>query len=84
MRYALIEDGVVTNLIFGYISIDNMLCVLCEHLPVSIGDTYDGKHFYHENKRVYSQTENEILDLQEMAVNSLFEIELLKVGGLLI
>lgn len=56
MNYALIENGIVANLI--YLHPDNVDdfagAVPIEDLPVAIGDTYENGEFYREGKIVMS------------------------------
>ena len=55
MRYAVIEDGVVTNIIVLYPSNakDFPGAVPCG-VPVGIGDTWDGQDFYRDGEKVVS------------------------------
>lgn len=56
MRYAIITDGVVTNVIILYPGNagDFQTAVPCGDVPVAIGDTYDGQDFYREGEKVVS------------------------------
>lgn len=56
MNYALIENGVVTNIIWLYSANagDFPTAVPCGDVPVAIGDTYDGQDFYREGEKVVS------------------------------
>ena len=56
MNYALIENGVVTNIIWLYSgnAADFPTAVPCGDVPVAIGDTYDGQDFYREGGKVVS------------------------------
>ena len=56
MNYALIENGVVTNIIWLYSAnaADFPSAVPCGDVPVAIGDTYDGQDFYREGAKVVS------------------------------
>ena len=56
MRYAIITDGVVTNVIILYPgnAADFPTAVPCGDVPVAIGDTYDGQDFYREGEKVVS------------------------------
>ena len=56
MRYAVIEDGVVTNIIVLYPSNakDFPGAVPCGDVPVGIGDTWDGQDFYRDGEKVVS------------------------------
>jgi hypothetical protein len=64
MNYALIEDGVVTNIIWlSYTNADDFPnAVAMGDLPVAIGDTWDGEHFYRDGKRILTRNE-EIQDM---------------------
>lgn len=59
MRYALIKDGIVSNIIWLYPGNAQEFpnAVPCEDVPVSIGDTFDGAAFYHDGARVMSAAE---------------------------
>lgn len=56
MRYAVIEDGVVVNVIVLYPSNakDFPGVVPCRDVPVGIGDTWDGQDFYRDGEKVVS------------------------------
>ena len=64
-NFALIdrETNTVTNIIWGNIyqeeefNTDTQLAVVINDLAVSIGDTYDGEHFFHEGEQVLTLTE---------------------------
>lgn len=69
MNYALIENGVVTNLI--WLHPDNAddfpNAVSVDDVPVDIGDTYADGIFYHDGERVLSfadQMQEEMSDMQ--------------------
>lgn len=69
MNYALIENGVVTNIIWLYSSNaeDFPDAVPCGDLPVAIGDIYDGEHFFRDGERVLTaleQAQKEAADMQ--------------------
>ena len=69
MRYAIITDGVVTNVIILYPgnAADFPTAVPCGDVPVAIGDTYDGEHFYRGGVQVLSaleQAQQEAADMQ--------------------
>ena len=57
MRYALIKDGVVINIIWLYPgnARDFPNAVPCEDVPVSVGDMYDGEAFYRDGERILSE-----------------------------
>ncbi len=69
MNYALIENGVVTNIIWLYPgnASDFPSSVPCGDLPVAIGDTYDGEHFYRGGERVLTAIEQAQKDAEDMA-----------------
>lgn len=69
MNYAVVENGTVTNIIWLYPAnaSDFPSAVPCEDLPVAIGDTYDGEHFYRGGERVLTaleQAQKEAADMQ--------------------
>lgn len=68
MNYALIENGVVTNIIWLYSANagDFPTAVPCVDVPVAIGDTYDGQDFYREGARVLSPVEQARKDAEDM------------------
>lgn len=68
MRYAIIEDGTVSNVIVLYPNnaTDFPDAVPCGELPVMIGDTYDGEHFYRNGEQVITPQENALNDVKDM------------------
>lgn len=68
MRYAIITDGVVTNVIILYPgnAADFSTAVPCGDVPVSIGDTYDGTDFYRGGERVLTPMEQARKDAEDM------------------
>ena len=64
VNYALIEDGVVTNIIWlSYTNADDFPnAVAMGDLPVAIGDTWDGEYFYRDGQRILTRNE-EIQDM---------------------
>lgn len=68
MNYALVENGVVTNIIWLYSANaeDFPSAVPCVDVPVAIGDTYDGQDFYREGARVLSPVEQARKDAEDM------------------
>lgn len=68
MNYALIENGVVTNIIWLYSANagDFPSAVPCGEIPVAIGDTYDGEHFYRAGERVLTAIEQAQKDAEDM------------------
>lgn len=65
MNYALIENGIVTNIIWLlYINADDFPnAAAIGDLPVTIGDTWDGEYFYRDGQRIPTRTE----EIQDMA-----------------
>ena len=54
--YALVENGVVTNVMVLYPpnAAEFEGAVPCGDLPVAVGDTYDGEHFYRGGEKLDS------------------------------
>ena len=79
MRYAVIEDGVVVNVIILYPGGAKSFptAVPCGDVPVAIGDTWDGQDFYREGARVLSPVEQARKDAEDMQA----ALELLGVGN---
>ena len=74
MNYALIENGVVTNLIWLYPA-------NAAEFPgaVPIGDTWDGERFYRNGRPVLTAAEQAAADAQDMrAALSLLGVELVE------
>lgn len=59
MNYALIENGIVTNIIWlSYTNADDFPnAVAMGDLPVAIGDSWDGEYFYRDGQRILTRTE---------------------------
>lgn len=68
MNYALIQDGVVTNLLWLYPANahDFPDAVPVGDVPAAIGDTWDGEHFYRGGKRVLTPAEQAAADTRDM------------------
>ena len=68
MNYAVVENGTVTNIIWLYPAnaSDFPSAVPCGDLPVAIGDTYDGEHFYRAGERVLTALEQAQKDAEDM------------------
>ncbi len=68
MRYAIITDGVVTNVIILYSgnAADFPTAVPCGDVPAAIDDTWDGEHFYREGALVLSPVEEVQKDAEDM------------------
>jgi len=69
LLYALVEDGVVVNVIVLYPpnAAEFEGAVPCGEIPVAIGDTYDGEHFYRAGERVLTALEQAQKDAEDMA-----------------
>lgn len=68
MNYAVVENGTVTNIIWLYPgnASDFPDAVPCGDLPVAIGDTYDGEHFFRDGERVLTALEYAQKDAEDM------------------
>ena len=68
MRYAIITDGVVTNVIILYPgnAADFPDAVRCGDVPVAIWDTYDGEHFFRDGVQVLTPLEEARKDAEDM------------------
>lgn len=66
--YALVENGVVTNVMVLYppSAGDFPTAVPCGDVPVAIGDTWDGEHFYRAGERVLTAIEQAQKDAEDM------------------
>ena len=67
--YALVENGVVTNVMVLYppSAAEFAGAVPCGEIPAAIGDTYDGEHFYRAGERVLTALEQAQKDAEDMA-----------------
>lgn len=70
MKYAYVENGVVTNMMWLYPhnESDFPTAVRTEGLPVVVGDTYEDGVFYHEGEKVISDLERAMAKIAEMEV----------------
>lgn len=77
--YALVENGVVTNIMVLYppSAAEFEGAVPCGEIPVAIGDTYDGEHFYRAGEQVLTPLEQAQKDAEDMQA----ALELLGVGN---
>ena len=77
--YALVENGVVTNVMVLYppSAAEFEGAVPCGEIPVAIGDTYDGEHFYRAGEQVLTPLEQAQKDAEDMQA----ALELLGVGN---
>ena len=66
--YVLVENGVVTNVMVLYppSAAEFEGAVPCGEIPVAIGDTYDGEHFYRGGERVLTALEQAQKDAEDM------------------
>ena len=66
MNYALVENGIVTNVIWLYEGNENDFpqAVKLNDRPVAIGDSFDGKDFFRKNEKVLSHFEAELMELK--------------------
>ena len=68
MNYALVENGVVTNLIWLYPAnaAEFHNAVPMGDIPAAIGDTWDGTYFYRNGERVFTAAELAAAEAQDM------------------
>lgn len=68
MNYALIENGVVTNLIWLYPAnaAEFPGAVLLGDVPAAIGDTWDGERFYRDGEPVLTAAQQAEKNAQDM------------------
>lgn len=68
MKYALIENGIVTNTIalLPYNAQDFPNAVNTKDRPVQIGDTYVGDKFYRNGKEVHTEVEEKDITIDRM------------------
>ena len=84
MTYALVENGVVINMIWIYPGNKDEFpgAVAIGDIPVVIGDTYDGQYFMRNGKRVLTYLEvaqNTIEELDEALLETQYQS---LIGGL--
>jgi hypothetical protein len=77
MNYAIVENGVVTNIIWinpnDVKDFPNAVC--CQGKPVSIGDTYNDGEFYDSNNNVIITYEKMMLDALNKANQTIVELD---------
>lgn len=81
MNYALIENGVVTNLIWLYPAnaAEFPGAVPLGDVPAAIGDTWDGTRFLRDGRPVLTAAEQAAADAQDMrAALALLGVELVE------
>lgn len=68
MKYAIIENGTVTNIIVLYpINAEAFPdAVPCGDIPAAIGDSWDGTYFYRNGERVLSAAETARQEAEDM------------------
>ncbi|MBR5291710.1 MAG: hypothetical protein IKU32_02210 [Clostridia bacterium] len=68
MKYALIENGVVTNTIalLPYNAQDFPNAIDTGERPVQIGDTFDGEKFYRNGKEVHTEIEEKDITIDRL------------------
>ena len=68
MNYALVENGMATNIIWLYPAnaSDFPNAVPMNDYPVVIGDTWDGTFFYRNGEKVLTRAEQEEANRQDM------------------
>ncbi|MDY2655708.1 MAG: hypothetical protein SOV75_01720 [Candidatus Limiplasma sp.] len=68
MNYALVENGTVTNIIWLHpANADEFSnAVPMGDIPVAIGDTWDGEHFYRNGELVLTAAELAAAEAQDM------------------
>lgn len=67
MNYALIDNGIVTNLIWLHpMNASEFSAVPTNDLPVQIGDTYEAGKFYHNGKEVVAS--DNIEQIKDLAI----------------
>lgn len=76
MNYALIEDGIVTNIIWlSYANASDFPnAVPYDNYYVCIGDTYDGEYFYRNGERLLNKDEIHAREVQKI-LNELEEAD---------
>lgn len=80
MKYALIENGIVTNTIalLPYNAADFPNAIDTGERPVQIGDTFDGEKFYREGKEVRTEIEEKDITIDRMNSAGAEAMQLLK------
>lgn len=68
MRYAIVENGIVTNIIWKYPTTEIENSIPCEDIPVAIGDTYTDGKFYRDGVQVLSPLEDMEAALEVLGV----------------
>lgn len=70
MTYAVIEDGIVTNIIWLHPATKFPNAVPCGNIPVAIGDTYEDGKFYRNGELLLSPVEEMTEALAIMGVTA--------------
>lgn len=78
MQYAIVEDGIVTNVIVLYPqgAAEFPYAVACRDIPVTIGDTWDGKDFTRDGEKVPTEADQ----LRQSVEDKQASLEVLGVG----
>ena len=71
MNYAIVEDGIVTNIVVLYPmgAKDFPEAVPCGDVPVFVGYRDEGEHFYRAGKRVLTPLEQARKDIESTQAN---------------
>lgn len=70
MNYAIIENGIVRNVIWLYPTTAYPNAVPCDGKSIQIGDIYDNGKFYRNGIEILSQVEDMKSALEILRVNS--------------
>lgn len=78
MNYAIVENGVIINVIWLYPGNANEFpnAVPLNDIPAGIGDTYDGEYFYQNGERILTSLEmaqNTIKELDEALIEAQYQ-----------
>lgn len=78
MQYAIVEDGIVTNVIVLYPqgAAEFPYAVACRDIPVTIGDAWDGKDFTRDGEKVPTEADQ----LRQSVEDKQASLEVLGVG----
>lgn len=68
MNYAIVEDGIVTNIIWLYPTTPFENAVPCGDIPVQVGDAYADGKFYRDGKQLLSPLEEAQIALEILGV----------------
>lgn len=65
MAYAIVQNGIVVNVVVSNFPI-NATWIPTEGIAVQIGDTYDGRSFFHDDEKVLTEEEKLRIELADM------------------